>query len=512
MSTARAAWLQARACMLACGANYRFNRSSASACRARSSRARSSKSLSGRRITSKCTSGRQSPPAGFAWLVPFRRDGASYARVGLMCEQPRHARPSRSFAARIRTRFGVIAPPWPEPRLKILPLGARGSRPSRNRVARRRRRGRTRQADHRRRHLLQPDQRQLAADVLDEALRDDRLTATRLREYERRWRARLGAEIRAGWRSARWRSRAERPRHRRRGRARPRRRHRAAAEADRRFQLARRVGPFAASQSVIPPVVFSSSGADAAVDPIRASPPRDLLERGHYARKQIFSRNASWPGAMAAGSRSRASWFRAGRAAAARLRLRRRDVRRDGPRQFRETVGADVDAEQVRGCGRAAGHASGVRFVSMTRCAIRFTARARTSSPAWRCSSTVRRTSSQQVLDDLARLSRPDGIVVISVPIEIGPTLAVKQLVRAVAAVERPRRVRAPRALPAVGVPSHGAGGRNLGNRAARNRRDHAQRHDRAFPRSQGVQLARPRTAHRGSVLPLSGGCIHRCR
>ena len=39
-----------------------------------------------------------------------------------------------------------------------------------------------------------------------------------------------------------------------------------------------------------------------------------------------------------------------------------------------------------------------------------------------------------EVLDDLARLARPDGIVVISVPIETGATLVVKQAVRAAAA------------------------------------------------------------------------------
>ena len=38
----------------------------------------------------------------------------------------------------------------------------------------------------------------IAADVLAPALGDDRLGATRLREYERRWRDRLWPEIRAG--------------------------------------------------------------------------------------------------------------------------------------------------------------------------------------------------------------------------------------------------------------------------------------------------------------------------
>jgi flavin-dependent dehydrogenase len=38
----------------------------------------------------------------------------------------------------------------------------------------------------------------LAAEVLSDALREDRLTGGRLKEYERRWRKRLGPEIRAG--------------------------------------------------------------------------------------------------------------------------------------------------------------------------------------------------------------------------------------------------------------------------------------------------------------------------
>jgi digeranylgeranylglycerophospholipid reductase len=38
----------------------------------------------------------------------------------------------------------------------------------------------------------------IAAEVLSGALRDDRLAGTHLREYERRWRARLWPEIRAG--------------------------------------------------------------------------------------------------------------------------------------------------------------------------------------------------------------------------------------------------------------------------------------------------------------------------
>ena len=64
-------------------------------------------------------------------------------------------------------------------------------------AARRRRRCGTRQADHRRWHLLQPRQRPLAADTLIAALRADALDARSLSVYQQRWRERLGPELQA---------------------------------------------------------------------------------------------------------------------------------------------------------------------------------------------------------------------------------------------------------------------------------------------------------------------------
>jgi 2-polyprenyl-3-methyl-5-hydroxy-6-metoxy-1,4-benzoquinol methylase len=170
-------------------------------------------------------------------------------------------------------------------------------------------------------------------------------------------------------------------------------------------------------------------------DPV-SSPPRDLLEQGHYARKQIFSRNAI------------VAWSHGRRFALARELV---SVRAGGALLdygcgdgtfvalahdlFRETVGADIDVEQVRHCAERLGTLQGVRFASID--ALRDPDhRARYDTVA--CMEVLEHCPSDlqpQVLDDLARLSRPDAVVVISVPIEIGPTLAVKQAVRAAAAV-----------------------------------------------------------------------------
>jgi 2-polyprenyl-3-methyl-5-hydroxy-6-metoxy-1,4-benzoquinol methylase len=101
---------------------------------------------------------------------------------------------------------------------------------------------------------------------------------------------------------------------------------------------------------------------------------------------------------------------------------------------FRETVGADIDVGQVRDCGERLGTLAGVRFVSIDDL--------RDPSHEARydvvvCMEVLEHCPADiqpAVLDDLTRLTRPDGIVVISVPIETGITLMVKQAVRAVAA------------------------------------------------------------------------------
>lgn len=187
--------LRARACVLACGASYRFNRALG---------------LGLPRVMVHSAQlevpfapvdhvevhvGRRVAPGGFAWLVPFRRDGEPRARIGLMCDSRARAR-FRSFAERLRSAYH-IALPWAEPRLKVLPLGP-VARTSSTRVV----------AVGDAAGLVKPTtgggiyygmlSGRIAAGVLAPALRDDRLDAARLRDYDRRWRRRLGPEIRAG--------------------------------------------------------------------------------------------------------------------------------------------------------------------------------------------------------------------------------------------------------------------------------------------------------------------------
>jgi digeranylgeranylglycerophospholipid reductase len=188
--------IRARACVLACGANYRFNRQlGLGVPRSFVQSAQLEQALDGPDGV-EVHLGRTVAPAGFAWLVPFARDGQPHTRLGLMCGSRALMR-FREFAARIRARFGVPTEGWPEPRLKILPLGPVSRTYGARLLAVGDAAG-----------LVKPTtgggiyysliSGQLAADTLDEALRADDLRDTRLRRYETEWRHRLGADIRIG--------------------------------------------------------------------------------------------------------------------------------------------------------------------------------------------------------------------------------------------------------------------------------------------------------------------------
>jgi digeranylgeranylglycerophospholipid reductase len=91
----------------------------------------------------------------------------------------------------------VTDPEWPEPRLKILPLGPVNKTYGPRLLAVGDAAG-----------LVKPTtgggiyysliSGQFAAETLDEALKTDDLRESRLKQYETRWRERLGAEIRIG--------------------------------------------------------------------------------------------------------------------------------------------------------------------------------------------------------------------------------------------------------------------------------------------------------------------------
>jgi SAM-dependent methyltransferase len=158
-----------------------------------------------------------------------------------------------------------------------------------------------------------------------------------------------------------------------------------------------------------------------------------LLRDGDYARKQIYcpSRIVRW----SHGSR----FDLARRLVAAHAGGRLLDYGcGDGTfvamvhRNFRETTGCDVDPGQIAECRARLGHLTGVRFDDVRT--------ASQDAPAsWdvvtcmevleHCVEAERR----RVLDGIARLAAPGGLVLISVPIEIGPSVAGKQLIRAIA-------------------------------------------------------------------------------
>ena len=187
--------LEARAAILACGASYRFNRALGLGVPDVLVHSAQLEVPFPPLDELQVHFGRTIAPGGFAWVVPFVRGGTTFARVGLLCERDAGAK-FQAFASVIRSAHRIEGP-WPEPRLRALPLGP-VPRTWTDRVL----------AVGDAAGLVKPTTGggiyyglltgHLAAGVLAEALAVDRLDGRRLKEYERRWRARLGPEIRAG--------------------------------------------------------------------------------------------------------------------------------------------------------------------------------------------------------------------------------------------------------------------------------------------------------------------------
>jgi digeranylgeranylglycerophospholipid reductase len=187
--------LHARACVLACGASYRFNRTLGLG-------------VPGTLMQTAQTEvpfpddpqldvyiGRDVAPHGFGWVVPFRRGASAWARIGLMCSN-RARMHFESFAGRIWRDRGIDGP-VPAPYLKALPLSPI-SRSYTERVL----------AVGDAAGIVKPTtgggiyygllSGAVAGEVLAAGLSRNALDAASLRAYETRWTARMGPDIRAG--------------------------------------------------------------------------------------------------------------------------------------------------------------------------------------------------------------------------------------------------------------------------------------------------------------------------
>jgi geranylgeranyl reductase family protein len=188
--------VRARVCVLACGASYRFHRQLGLGLPDVFLQSAQLQTPFPEMPEIEVRFGREVAPAGFAWMVPFKRDGVPHARIGLMSETQSGER-FKAFAASLCGRAGVDPARLPQARRKILPLGPVARTYADRLVAVGDAAG-----------LVKPTtgggiyygllSGTLAASVVHAGLVKDRLDARFLRRYESQWRTRLGQEIRIG--------------------------------------------------------------------------------------------------------------------------------------------------------------------------------------------------------------------------------------------------------------------------------------------------------------------------
>jgi geranylgeranyl reductase family protein len=197
----------ARACVLACGANYTLHRRLGLGMPTAYLRSAQLEMTASRPGDVEVHFGNEVAPKGFAWMVPVERGGRSCARVGLMCEHDASGHFGRFFARakeawglgrnlELRTENSELKEHSAVPRQKMLPL-APLERTYADRVI----------AVGDAAGLVKATtgggiyyslvSAALAADVLAPALREDTLDATTLSRYQALWQKRLGPELKA---------------------------------------------------------------------------------------------------------------------------------------------------------------------------------------------------------------------------------------------------------------------------------------------------------------------------
>ena len=187
--------LSARAAILACGANYTFQRRLGFGMPSTFLQSAQMELPADRLGDVEIHFGSEIAPKGFAWAVPVQRPSGTFARIGVMAEGDAGAYFSRMLA-RVRERWSMAAPDMAVPRRRVLPLGS-VRRTYADRVL----------AVGDAAGLVKPTtgggiyysvvSGEIAAEVLDARLATNDLSAGSLREYEQRWRSRFQSEFTA---------------------------------------------------------------------------------------------------------------------------------------------------------------------------------------------------------------------------------------------------------------------------------------------------------------------------
>jgi len=186
--------VKARACILACGANYVLQRMlglGTPSVFLHSAQAELPVQCDAEEV--EIHFGSAIAPKGFAWVVPVRRGESHYVRVGLMSDG-NPAALFRDFVEAVSDRWGIRDVPLTAPRRKVLPL-APISRTFGDRLL----------VIGDAADLVKPTtgggiyysivSAGLAAQVLAECLRSDDLDCNALAKYENHWRKRLDPEL-----------------------------------------------------------------------------------------------------------------------------------------------------------------------------------------------------------------------------------------------------------------------------------------------------------------------------
>jgi digeranylgeranylglycerophospholipid reductase len=186
---------RARACVLACGANYTLQRRLGLGLPSVYMQSAQLELPAGRDGDVELYFGRRIAPNGFAWVVPVHRPDGWYARIGLMCETESAAH-FRRFFDRMSGSWGLADNVDVLPRQKLLPL-APIPRTYTNRVLAVGDAGGIVKATTGGGIYYSLLSASLAVVTLGEAFGQGTFDLLSLRRYERTWKRRLGGEIRA---------------------------------------------------------------------------------------------------------------------------------------------------------------------------------------------------------------------------------------------------------------------------------------------------------------------------